>query len=63
MRSYGTFKKDYMRLIVPVYGKEAYALTKYLTGEALTCVEGVEDEFEEMFCRLDSKISMEILAN
>ena len=27
MRSYDTFKKDYMRLIVLVYGKDSYALT------------------------------------
>ena len=43
-----------MRLIVPVYGRDAYALALCLTGEALACV-GVEDEFEEMFRRLDSK--------
>lgn len=54
MRSYGTFKKDHLRLIVPVYERDAYALTKSLTGEALACVEGVEDEFE-MFRHLDSK--------
>ncbi|XP_068250243.1 uncharacterized protein [Palaemon carinicauda] len=55
MRNYGTFKRDYMRLIVPFYGQDAYALKKCLSGEALTCVEGVEDEFEEMFRRLDDK--------
>ena len=54
-RSYGTFKKDYMRLIVPMYGRDAYALKKCLAGDALTCVEGVEDEFQEMFSRLDNK--------
>ncbi|XP_068223879.1 uncharacterized protein [Palaemon carinicauda] len=55
MRNYGTFKRDYMRLIVPFHGQDAYALKKCLSGEALTCVEGVEDEFEEMFRRLDDK--------
>ena len=55
MRSYGTFKKDYMRLIVPMYGEDAYALKKCLNGDALSCVEGVEDKFKEMFRRLDNK--------
>lgn len=55
MRNYGTFKKDDMRLIVPVYGKDVYALKKCLTGETLKCVEGVDDDFGEMFSRHDDK--------
>ncbi|CAC5363493.1 unnamed protein product [Mytilus coruscus] len=37
------------------YGKDPYALKQCLSGEALTVVKGVDNDFEEMFRRLDMK--------
>ena len=37
------------------YGKNAFALYQCLSGEALSVVRGVEDDFDEMFRRLDQR--------
>ncbi|KAK4322627.1 hypothetical protein Pmani_006604 [Petrolisthes manimaculis] len=37
------------------YGKSAFALYQCLSGEALSLVHGVEDDFDEMFRRLDQR--------
>ena len=52
IRKFGTFTKDYERLMVPLYGRDPYALLKCLTGDALNCVMGVEDNFDAMILRL-----------
>jgi hypothetical protein len=37
------------------YGQDPFALKKYLSGDALRTVKGVDDDFTEMFYRLDIK--------
>ena len=53
-REYGDFKCDYDRLMQDNHGKDAYTLRSCLSGEALE-VRGVENDFDEMFKRLDHK--------
>ena len=55
IRKFGTFTKDYDRLMTPIYGRDPYALYKCLTGEAVECVRGVEDNFDSMISRLNTK--------
>ena len=39
----------------PVYGTDPYALKKCLYGNALSAIQGFDDDFEEMMSRLDLK--------
>ena len=55
LRKYGTFTKDYDRLIVPIYGRDPYALYSCLEGDAVDCVKGVEDDFDSMILRLQTE--------
>ena len=55
MRRFGTFIKDYDRLMLVKYGKDPYSLISCLSGEALECVKGVEDSYEAMLSRLKDK--------
>ncbi|CAC5377182.1 unnamed protein product [Mytilus coruscus] len=55
IRDYPSFKVDYERHMLSSYGKDPYALKQCLSGEALTVVKGVDNDFEEMFRRLDMK--------
>ena len=52
LRKFGTFTNEYERFMEPTYGKDPYALVKCLSGEALKCVQGVEDNFDSMMIRL-----------
>ena len=54
IRKFGTFTKDYDRLMTPIYGRDPYALLKCLSGDALECVQGVEDDFDSMIIRLQA---------
>ena len=55
LRKYGTFTKDYDRLMVPIYGRDPYALYKCLEGDAVDCMKGVEDGFDSMIIRLQTE--------
>ena len=55
IRCYPTFRRDYERHMVPVYGNDAFALRSVLNGEALKTIKGVDDDYDEMFKRLDQK--------
>ncbi|XP_043233392.1 uncharacterized protein LOC122387342 [Amphibalanus amphitrite] len=55
IRQYTSFKQDYLRLMTKQFGKDSYALRQCLSGAALETVKGVEDDYEEMFRRLDLK--------
>ena len=52
IRKFGTFIKDYKRLMLPRFGEDPYAFYSCLLGKAKDCVSGVEDSFEEMVSRL-----------
>ena len=54
IREYGTFTKDYSRLMCPVYGNDPYAFKSCLSGEVLEWVEG-DDDYDTMLSRLDEK--------
>ena len=54
IRQYSSFRQDFNRLMTSHYGKDAYALRSCLSGSALNAVKGVEDDFDEMFHRLDN---------
>ena len=53
IREYPTFVKDYVKYMEPTYGRDAYALRCCLTGKALDVVSGVDDDYEEMWKRLN----------
>lgn len=55
VREYGTFKKDYLRLMHPVYGDDPYAFKSCLSGEALEWIKGVDDDYDRMVSRLEEK--------
>ena len=55
MRIFGTFLKDYDRLMFIKYGKDPFAFISCLSGEALECVKGVEDSYDAMLERLKEK--------
>ncbi|KAK3097424.1 hypothetical protein FSP39_009560 [Pinctada imbricata] len=55
IRDYPSFKHDYDRHMIPSFGLDPFALKKCLSGEALSTVKGVDDDFNEMFRRLDLK--------
>ena len=54
IREYSSFRQDFNRLMTQNYGKDAYVLRSCLIGSALETVKGVEDNFDEMFYRLDT---------
>ena len=41
--------------MIPVYGKDPYALRKCLYGDALLAIRGVDDDYDEMIDRLNDK--------
>ena len=55
IRDYPSFKRDYEHHMVTSYGTDPFALKKCLSGEALRTVKGVDDNYTEMFRRLDLK--------
>lgn len=55
IRQYQTFRSNYRKIMTETYGKNAYALFQCLSGEALSVVHGVEDDFDKMFYRLDQR--------
>lgn len=55
IRDYPSFKRDYEHHMVTAYGEDPFALKKCLSGEALRTVKGVDDNYVEMFRRLDLK--------
>ena len=55
IRDYPSFKSDFKRLVNSSFGEDPYALKQCLSGEALKCVLGVENDYHEMFKRLDEK--------
>ncbi|KAK4304813.1 hypothetical protein Pmani_023248 [Petrolisthes manimaculis] len=55
VREYPSFKSNFERLMNDNFGKDPFALKQCLTGDALKTVLGVEDDYEEMFKRLDEK--------
>ncbi|XP_063591692.1 uncharacterized protein LOC134768817 [Penaeus indicus] len=57
IRDYSNFKRDYVRLMQPNYGKDPFALRQCLSGEALDSICGVEHDFDKMFARLDDMYS------
>lgn len=46
---------DYTTHMIPTYGEDPFALKNSLSGEPLEIVKGVDNNFEEMFKRLDLK--------
>ena len=54
IREYSSFRQDFNRLMVTDYGEDPYALRSCLSGSALDTVRGAEDDFPEMFRRLDN---------
>ncbi|XP_043208351.1 uncharacterized protein LOC122373955 isoform X4 [Amphibalanus amphitrite] len=55
IRQYASFKQDFNRLMTKQYGQDPYALRQCLSGEALDTIKGIEDNYSEMFKRLDAK--------
>ena len=55
IKHYASFRHDFQRLMTKQFGKDAFALRQCLKGDALETVSGIEDDYEEMFRRLDSK--------
>ncbi|KAK3880041.1 hypothetical protein Pcinc_015428 [Petrolisthes cinctipes] len=55
IRQYQTFRGNYNKIMTDNYGKSAFALYQCLSGEALSIFHGVEDDFDEMFRRLDQR--------
>ena len=45
---YQTFRTNYQTIMTDNYGKNAFALYQCLSGEALSLMHGVEDDFDEM---------------
>ena len=52
IREYSSFRQDFHRLMTEKYGKDAYVLRSCLVGAAMETVQGVEDDYDEMFYRL-----------
>ena len=57
IRSYARFKSDFKRQVVPHTRSQdlAYTLKSCLTGEPLKVTESVDNEYEQMWDRLDNK--------
>lgn len=53
LRDYPGFKDDFVRIIEEHYGKDPFALKQCLSGEALKCIAGCENNYDEMFKRLN----------
>ena len=54
-RDYPNFKADYERLMSDNFGKDPFALRQCLSGDALETVKGVENDYDLMVKRLDTK--------
>jgi hypothetical protein len=55
IRNYPNFRRSYETYMLPVHGKDPYALKGSLQGEALELVQGLYDDYDEMMTRLDTK--------
>ena len=55
IRDYPSFKCDFKGLMNNNFGEDSYTLQQCLSGEALKCVLGIENYYQEMFKRLDDK--------
>ncbi|XP_063843679.1 uncharacterized protein LOC135090655 [Scylla paramamosain] len=55
IRQYQTFRSNYDKIMTVNYGENAFALKQCLSGEALSVVHGVDDDYKEMFRRLDQR--------
>ena len=55
IREYPAFKQNYDDLMKNSFGTNPYALRSCLSGNALETVKGVDNDYEEMFRRLDLK--------
>ena len=49
IKDYPNINNDYEAHVVASYGKDPYALTGILSGEAMDTVKGADDDYEEMF--------------
>lgn len=57
IREFPSIKKDYESIMYPTYGTDPFALKKSFTSEALKTVQGVDNDYEEMWKRLELKYS------
>ncbi|KAK3876441.1 hypothetical protein Pcinc_018772 [Petrolisthes cinctipes] len=55
LRDYPSFKDDFTRIIEEHNGKDPFALKQCLCGDALNCITGCENDYDEMFMRLDEQ--------
>ena len=55
VRDYPSFIQDFETHMLPVYGRDCYALKTCLSGAALATVQGVDNDYEEMMKRLQLK--------
>ena len=55
IRQFPSFKRDYTAIMVPTYGSDPFALKKSLSGEALKIIQGVDNDYHEMWKRLELK--------
>lgn len=53
LRDYPGFKDDFIRIVEDYYGRDPFALRQCLSGDALRCVAGCENDYSELFRRLD----------
>ena len=53
-RKYFIFKDDYKRIMEDLYGDNPFALKQCLLGEAEKVIRGYEDNYKEMWKRLDN---------
>lgn len=53
IREYHNFKEDFKRVMECTFSKDLYALRSCRSGETLMTVRGVENDYDEMFKRLD----------
>ena len=54
IRRYPTFVKDYEKYMAVTYGRDAYALRTCLAGKAADVAAGCDDNYEEIWRRLDA---------
>ena len=52
---YPSFKDDFKDHVVVVYGEDSFALKGCQSGDALSTVKCVNNNYDEIFCRLDLK--------
>ena len=55
LTEFPSFKRDYKIHMEPVYGTDPYALKKCLFGDALSAIQGNDDDFTAMMARLELK--------